>query len=51
MDKRTLVAILVWIVVFVLFLNNYLRSGWIFLISIAAIAITILLYFLPKRRK
>ena len=47
----TVAAILIWIVVFVLFLNSYLRSGWVILISIAVIAITILLYFLPRRRK
>jgi len=48
---RTVAAILVWFVVVLLLLNNYLRSEWIFSISIALIILTVLIYFFLGRRK
>jgi len=48
---RTVAAILMWLIVILLILNNYFRSGWIFWIAIAAMIITVLVYFSPQLRK
>jgi len=48
---RTAAAVVMLFVVALLFLNIYLRSGWIWLISIAMMILGILLYFIPTLRK
>jgi len=44
---RTVLAILVWIAVALLILNIYLRSEWLFLLSIVLVAIAVVVYFIP----
>jgi len=48
---RTIAAILMWFVVALLFLNIYLRSGWMWLISIAMMIVAVIVYFIPTLRK
>ncbi len=48
---RTVAAILIWIAVALLLLNNFFRSEWLFLIPIAFILLAVLLYFVPRLRK
>ena len=48
---RTAAAIVMLFVVALLFLNVYLRSGWIWLISLAMMILGILLYFIPTLKK
>lgn len=51
MHVRTVAAIIVWIVVALLLLNNIVRSEWILPISIALTLIALLVYFSPRLRK
>ncbi|MFQ6064634.1 MAG: hypothetical protein ACE5L6_04080 [Candidatus Bathyarchaeia archaeon] len=51
MQIRTVAVILMFFVVALLFLNNFLRSGWIFLVSIAMMIIAVLVYFIPHLKK
>ena len=48
---RAVAAILIWIAVALLLLNNFFRSEWLFLIPIAIILLAVLLYFVPRLRK
>ncbi len=48
---RTVAAILMLFVVALLFLNNFLKSGWIWLISIAMMIVAVIVYFIPTLRK
>jgi hypothetical protein len=48
---RTVAAILIWIAVVLLILNNFFKSGWLFLIPIAIVLLAVLLYFIPRLRK
>jgi len=47
---RTVLPILVWVAVALLILNIYLRSGWIFLVSITLVSIAVVIYFIPVIR-
>ncbi|MDH5389904.1 MAG: hypothetical protein OEX10_01965 [Candidatus Bathyarchaeota archaeon] len=51
MHIRTVAAILIWFVVALLILNKFLRSGWIWLISIAVMILAVIVYFIPRLRK
>jgi len=51
MHVRTVAVILMWLVVVLLILNSYFKSGWIFLIAIATIITTVLIYFSPQLRE
>ena len=51
MQVRTVAAIMVWIVVALLLLNNIIRSDWILPISIALTLIAVFIYFSPRLRK
>lgn len=51
MQIRTVAAILMLFVVALLFLNNFLREGWIFLVSIAMMIIAVLIYFIPHLKR
>jgi len=48
---RTVAAIMMWVVVALLLLNKFLRSGWIWLISIAMLVTAVIIYFIPRLRK
>jgi len=48
---RTIAALLIWIVVALLLLNTYFKSGWILLVVVATIIIAILVYFGPQLKK
>jgi hypothetical protein len=49
---RTVAAIMMWSVVALLILNKFLlKSGWIWLISIALIIMAVIAYFIPRLRK
>ena len=48
---RTVAAILMLFVVALLILNKFLRSEWIWLISIAIMIMAVLFYFIPRLRK
>jgi hypothetical protein len=48
---RTVAAILMWFVVALLLLNIYLRSGWMWLMSIAMVIVAVIVYFIPTLRK
>ena len=50
MHVRTVLPILVWVAVALLILNIYLRSEWIFLMSIALIVAAVVIYFIPVIR-
>ena len=51
MHVRTVAAILVWFVVGLLLLDNFLRSEWVLPISIVLTVIAVLVYFSPRLRK
>ena len=51
MHLRTVAAILVWFAVALLVLNKFLRSEWVWLISVAMIILAVLVYFIPRLRK
>ncbi|UCF58948.1 MAG: hypothetical protein JSV15_00530 [Candidatus Bathyarchaeota archaeon] len=48
---RTVAAILMLFVVAMLILNKFLRSEWIWLISIATMIMAVVIYFIPRLRK
>ena len=48
---RTIAVILMVFVVALLFLNSYLRSGLIWLTSIAMVIVAVIVYFIPTLRK
>ena len=48
---RTVAAILMLFVVALLILNKFLRSEWIWLISIAMMIMAAVIYFIPRLRK
>ncbi|MDH5266715.1 MAG: hypothetical protein OEW62_03445 [Candidatus Bathyarchaeota archaeon] len=48
---RTVAAILMLFVVALLILNKFLRSEWIWLISIAIMIMAVVIYFIPRLRK
>jgi len=48
---RTVAAILIWFVVALFILNKFLRSEWIWLISIAMMIVAVIVYFIPRIRK
>ncbi|UCE29831.1 MAG: hypothetical protein JSV85_03720 [Candidatus Bathyarchaeota archaeon] len=48
---RTVAAILMVSVVVLLLLNNFFRSGLIWLISITTMIIAVIVYFIPRLRK
>jgi len=48
---RTVAAILMLFVVALLILNKFLRSEWIWLISIAIMVMAVVIYFIPRLRK
>jgi hypothetical protein len=48
---RTVSAILVWVAIALLFLNVYLNSEGLFLLSIAIVIIAVLTYFIPLLKK
>lgn len=48
---RTVAAILMLFVVALLILNKFLRSEWIWFISIAIMIMAVLIYFIPRLRK
>ncbi|MCK5592835.1 hypothetical protein KAI31_01930 [Candidatus Bathyarchaeota archaeon] len=48
---RTVAAILMVFVVALLILNKFLRSEWIWLISITIMIMAVLIYFIPRLRK
>ena len=48
---RTVAAILMLFVLALLILNKFLRSGWIWMISIAMLIIAVIVYFIPRLRK
>ena len=47
MQVRTGSAVLVWVAVALLIIDIYLRSDWLFLMSIALILAAIVIYFIP----
>lgn len=49
--KRSVSAILVWVAIVLLLLNNYLESSWVFLTCIALVIIAVAVYFLPRQRR
>jgi hypothetical protein len=51
LQVRTVAAILAWVVVALLLLNNFFRSDWILPISIVLTGIAFLVYFIPRLRK
>lgn len=51
MHIRTVAAILAWFVVALLILNKFLKSEWIWLISIAIVILAVLVYFIPRLKK
>ncbi|UCE16096.1 MAG: hypothetical protein JSV12_00285 [Candidatus Bathyarchaeota archaeon] len=51
MHIRTVAAIIIWFAVALLILNKSLRSGWIWLISIAMMIMAVIVYFIPRIRK
>ena len=51
MHIRTVAAILMLFAVALLILNKFLRSEWIWLISIAIMLMAVLIYFIPQLRK
>jgi hypothetical protein len=48
---RTVAAILMLFVVALLILNKFLRSEWIWLISIAIMIMAVVIYLIPRLRK
>ncbi|UCC33246.1 MAG: hypothetical protein JSW53_05620 [Candidatus Bathyarchaeota archaeon] len=48
---RTIAAILMLLAVALLFLNSYIRSGLVWLISIATVIVALIVYFVPTLRK
>ena len=48
---RTIAVILMVFIVALLFLNSYLRSGLIWLTSIAMVIVAVIVYFIPTLRK
>ena len=48
---RTVAAILMLFVVALLILNKFLRSEWIWLISITMMIMAVVIYFIPRLRK
>jgi len=49
---RTVAAIMMWFVVVLLILNRFLlKSGWIWLISVALTIMAVIVYFIPRLRK
>jgi len=48
---RTVAAILMLFVVALLILNKFLRSEWIWFMSIAIMIMAVLIYFIPRLRK
>jgi len=48
---RTVATILMLFVLALLILNKFLRSGWIWLVSIAMLIIAVIVYFIPRLRK
>ena len=51
MHIKTFAAILVWLVVVLLLLNNAIRSEWILPIGIVLTIIAVLAYFSPRLKK
>ncbi|KPV62234.1 MAG: hypothetical protein AOA66_1396 [Candidatus Bathyarchaeota archaeon BA2] len=51
MHIRTVAAIIMWFVVALLILNKFVRSGWVWLISIAMLILAVVVYFIPRFRK
>ena len=51
MNVRTVSAVLVWVVAVLLILNNHFKSGLIFYMPIAMLAVAVLVYFIPRLRK
>ncbi len=51
MHIKTVAAILVWVVVVLLLLNNILKSDWIMPIGIALTIIAVVAYFSPRLKK
>ncbi|PVX27178.1 MAG: hypothetical protein CW716_03675 [Candidatus Bathyarchaeum sp.] len=51
MHIKTVAAILVWLVVVLLLLNNAIRSEWILPIGIVLTIIAVLAYFSPRLKK
>jgi hypothetical protein len=51
MNQKTVAAILVWIVVVLLLLNNAIKSEWILPIGIVLTIIAVLAYFSPRLKK
>ena len=51
MHIRTVATILMLFVLALLILNKFLRSGWIWLVSIAMLITAVIVYFIPRLRK
>ena len=51
MNPKTVAAILVWLVVVLLLLNNAVKSEWILPIGIVLTVIAVLAYFSPRLKK
>ncbi|NIO37035.1 hypothetical protein GTO27_04960 [Candidatus Bathyarchaeota archaeon] len=52
MHVRTVAAIIMWFTVVLLMLNRFLlKSGWIWLISVALAIVAFMIYFAPRLRK
>jgi hypothetical protein len=48
---RTVATILMLFVLALLILNRFLRSGWLWLASIAILIVAVIVYFIPRLRK
>ena len=51
MHIRTVATILILFVLALLILNKFLRSDWIWLISIVMTIVAVIVYFIPRLRK
>jgi len=51
MHMKTVAAILVWVAVVLLLLNNMLNSDWIMSIGITLTIIAVVAYFSPRLKK
>ena len=51
MNIKTIAAILVWLVVVLLLINNAIRSEWILPIGIVLTIIAVIAYFSPRLKK
>ena len=51
MNIKTVAAILVWLVVVLLLINNAIRSEWILPIGIVLTIIAVIAYFSPRLKK